>query len=246
MDNIKINSCDIGIIGYGEIGSSLHKVYSNDGKHSVGIVDPHLGYENDLHDCKVLNICIPFIPDFVNVVNNYINEIKPNITVIHSTVAPGTTSQISGKVCHSPVRGLHPNLDTGIKTFVKYIGSEDYSVSQEYASHLHAMGIKSQICKSSKTTEYAKLLDTTYYGVCIAFHADVMRLCEDENLDFDEVMTLYNKTYNEGYSALGKSNVVRPVLYGTNKIGGHCVVPNALILQDYMQSGFIDQILKYR
>ena len=81
--------------------------------------------------------------------------------------------------------------------------------------------------------------------MCIAFHADVMEMCECEGLDFDEVMTLYNKTYNEGYSALGKSNVVRPVLYGTKKIGGHCVVPNANILKNYMNSGLIDQVIKY-
>jgi hypothetical protein len=224
---------EIGIVGYGEIGSSLYKVYANHGKYSVGIVDPKLGYSNDISGCKILNICIPFITDFVKVVNEYISTINPELTVIHSTVAPGTTAQIKG------------NLDTGIRTFLKYIGSDDPQVGIEYGEHLSSMGIKSHICKSSKTSEYAKLLDTTYYGVCIAFHADAMEMCERENLDFDEVMTLYNKTYNEGYSALGKSNVVRPVLYGTKKIGGHCVVPNANILKNYMQSGLIDQIVKY-
>jgi len=241
----KAKGYEIGIVGYGEIGSSLYKVYATDGKYSVGIVDPKLGYSNDISGCKILNICIPFITDFVKVVNEYVSTINPELTVIHSTVAPGTTAQIKGRVCHSPVRGLHPNLDTGIRTFLKYIGSDDPQVGIEYGEHLSSMGIKSHICKSSKTSEYAKLLDTTYYGVCIAFHADVMEMCERENLDFDEVMTLYNKTYNEGYSALGKSNVVRPVLYGTKKIGGHCVVPNANILKNYMQSGLIDQIIKY-
>lgn len=245
MNEIKENKFQIGIIGYGEIGSSLHKVYSSDNKYSVGIVDPFLGYNNDIRNCNILNICIPFIDDFVNVVNKYIEDLQPKMTVIHSTVAPGTTKSINGRVCHSPVRGLHPNLDTGIKTFLKFIGSEDPSVAEEYRMHLSSMGIKSYICKSSKTSEYAKLLDTTYYGVCIAFHADVMEMCDREGLDFDEVMTMYNKTYNEGYTELGKSNVVRPVLYGTKKIGGHCVVPNAHILKKYMQSGLIDQIIKH-
>jgi UDP-N-acetyl-D-mannosaminuronate dehydrogenase len=108
------------------------------------------------------------------------------------------------------------------------------------------MGIKSHICKDSKTTEYAKLLDTTYYGMCIAFHSDVAQLCENEDVDFDEVMTLYNQSYNKGYITLGKENVVRPVLYPTKKIGGHCVVPNALILKDYMNTKIIDSILKYQ
>jgi len=235
----------IGIVGYGEIGSSLVKVYSEFPEYEVVIVDPYLNKNDDLSECEFLNICIPFIDNFINVVQGYIDKFSPKYTVIHSTVAPGTTSQIKGNVCHSPVRGLHPNLDLGIKTFLKYIGSDDQEVGINYQNHLSELGIKSHICKSSKTTEYSKLLDTTYYGLCIAFHADVMNLCESEGVDFDEVMTLYNQTYNEGYTQLGKSNVVRPVLYGTKKIGGHCVVPNAKILKDYLNSETIDMILKY-
>jgi UDP-N-acetyl-D-mannosaminuronate dehydrogenase len=235
----------IGIIGYGEIGSSLYKVYKEFSKFDIFVVDPKLGYNEDINNCDVLNICIPYFENFVDIVNNYIVQNNPKLTVIHSTIAPNTTSKIKGKVCHSPVRGLHPNLDIGIKKFVKWIGSEDMKTSIEYSEHLKELNIEFFICKNSKTTEYAKLLDTTYYGVCIAFHNDVLELCERENLSFDEVMTNYNKTYNLGYSMLGKTNVVRPVLYGDKKIGGHCVVPNAKILKDFIESNLISAILKY-
>lgn len=235
----------IGIIGYGEIGSSLGKVYSEFSQFEVGVVDPFIGRDDDLTGSSVLNICIPFISNFVNVVNEYIDRFKPELVVVHSTVAPGTTARINGKVCHSPVRGLHPNLDLGIKTFLKYIGSEDPNVATQYQNHLSELGVVSYVCKNSKTTEYAKLLDTTYYGVCIAFHAEVAEVCEKENIDFDEVMTLYNKSYNDGYTKLDKTNVIRPVLYGTKKIGGHCVTPNANILKDYMDSKSIQLVLKY-
>jgi len=114
-----------------------------------------------------------------------------------------------------------------------------------YQEHLNSLGIKTHICKNSKTTEYAKLLDTTYYGVCIAFHADVAQVCENEELEFDEVMTLFNQSYNDGYVELGKPNVVRPVLYATKKIGGHCVVPNAKILKEYMNTKTVQSILEY-
>lgn len=233
----------IGIIGYGEIGNSLHKIYH---KYNVKIIDPGLNYNEDLSNSDVLNICIPYINNFVEIVNEYIDKLNPNLTVIHSTVAPGTTKQIKGNVCHSPIRGLHPNLDIGIKTFLKYIGSENNDVAKLYQQHLTTLGINSYICKNSITTEYAKLLDTTYYGLCIAFHADVLSLCKDNNLDFEEIMTIYNNSYNEGYSKLNKQHFCRPVLYGSNKIGGHCVVPNALILEKYLNSQLIQGILKYQ
>lgn len=234
----------IGIIGYGEIGSSLHTVYK-EYEYEVSVLDPFIGIEDDLSNCHILNICIPFVDNFVDIVNNYIETLKPNLTVIHSTIEPGTTSKINGRVCHSPVRGLHPNLSIGIKTFVKYISSEDENNSIEYQKHLTELNIKSFICKSTKTSEYAKLLDTTYYGLCIAFHNEVASICEKENLDFTEVMTIYNQSYNEGYKSLGKENVVRPVLYSSGKIGGHCVIPNAKILNKHMKSELIDGILKY-
>ena len=234
----------IGIIGYGEIGSSLHAIYK-EFDHNVKIIDPFFDLNDDLSNCDLLNICIPFIDNFVNIVNEYIDTLNPRLIVIHSTVEPGTTSQIKGRVCHSPVRGLHPNLSLGIKTFIKYISSDDINNSIEYQNHLNSLNIKSFICKNTKTSEYAKLLDTTYYGLCIAFHNDVASVCEKEGLDFNEVMTNYNQSYNDGYVSLGKENVVRPVLYSSGKIGGHCVIPNAKILNTYLKSQLIDGILKY-
>lgn len=235
----------IGIIGYGEIGSSIAKVYKSFGKFDISIIDPYQNRNDEINGVEILNICIPFIEDFVQVVQNYISQSNPRYTIIHSTVAPGTTKLVGGRVCHSPMRGLHPNLDLGMKTFLKYIGPEDQESANLYREHLNDLGIKSYICKDSKTTEYAKLLDTTYYGICIAFHADVSQMCENEDIDFDEVMTLYNQSYNEGYTKLGKPNVVRPTLYPTKKIGGHCVVPNAKILKDYMNTKTVQSILEY-
>ena len=235
----------IGIIGYGEIGSSIAKVYESFGGFDVRVIDPFQNRNDNINGVEILNICIPFIDNFVSVVQEYILKSNPKYTIIHSTVAPGTTKLVGGKVCHSPMRGLHPNLDLGMKTFLKYIGPEDKESAKLYQEHLNRLGIKSYICKDSKTTEYAKLLDTTYYGVCISFHSDVAKLCEKEQVDFEEVMTLFNQSYNEGYTKLGKPNVVRPVLYATKKIGGHCVVPNAKILKDYMNTKIIQSILDY-
>ena len=103
----------IGIIGYGEIGSSLAKVYFESSNYEVVVLDPYLEKNDDLSGCEFLNICIPFIDNFIEVVQNYIDTFSPKCTIIHSTVAPGTTSKIKGNVCHSPVRGLHPNLEIG-------------------------------------------------------------------------------------------------------------------------------------
>jgi UDP-N-acetyl-D-mannosaminuronate dehydrogenase len=236
---------NVGIIGFGEIGRALSKVYKEK-NYEVKIVDINLNIHDEMKEIEILNICIPYNNKFIESVNKYVDMYKPKLTVIHSTVAPGTTKQINGLCCHSPVRGTHPNLEDGIKKFIKYIGSDSIEAKSIYAQHLKSLNIPYFICKNSETSEYAKLIDTTYYGICIAFHSEVKKLCDKRGLEFDEVMTNYNNSYNETYRLLGKDNVIRPVLYPTSKIGGHCVIPNAEILKNFMPSKLIDGVLDYK
>ena len=242
-----------GIIGHGEIGQALNKCYDAKGL-SVGIVDTGKELNTLTFNPSVLNIAIPFSKafDFVTVVSNYIKTYNPELTIIHSTVLPGTTKKIvevtGAKVVHSPVRGVHPNLYEGLQTFVKYVGSDDGVALAMAKAHLAELGIKSEAFGDSDATELAKILDTTYYGMCIAFHNDIQKICDLYGVSFDEVATKWNTTYNEGYQTLGKTNVIRPVLYPPKdgKIGGHCVIPNAELCKQIFDSPVFDYILKLK
>lgn len=244
----------VGIIGYGEIGQSLEKLYLgrdftiqiNDTGAKINQIEP---------GADVLNIAIPFTSKdkFVEIVSDYINTLTPMLTIIHSTVTPGTTLEIINRtknnlIVHSPVRGVHPNLYEGLKTFVKFIGSDNHEATSLTVNHYTDIEVKSQIFEGSKATELAKVLSTTYYGMCIAFHNDVNKLCKEQGVKFEEVATKWNKTYNEGYSKLGMNNVIRPVLYPPKdgKIGGHCVVPNAELCKQFFESKVLDYILELK
>jgi len=235
---------NVGILGYGEVGQAVAKLYKK-----PRIKD--LKRDDGLRGVDVLNVCIPFNKDFEKIVKKEIKEIKPRLVIIHSTVAPGTTKELSkifkGKVVHSPIRGVHPSLYEGIKTFVKYIGADNKKSGALAKKHLEGVGIKTKVFYPSITTEIGKILDTTYYGVCIAWHKEMKEICDKFKINFNEAVTDFNKTYNEGYIKLGKKNVVRPVLYADNKkIGGHCIIPNAKILSRYLKSKAIDLVLKYK
>jgi UDP-N-acetyl-D-mannosaminuronate dehydrogenase len=244
----------VGIIGYGEIGQSLEKLYL--GKDFViQINDTGLDKSEIESNVDILNIAIPFTSKdtFVGVVSKYITELKPELTIIHSTITPSTTLDIikntkNDNIVHSPVRGIHPNLYEGLKTFTKFIGSDNKGATILAKNHYDEIDLKYEILESSKATELAKVLSTTYYGMCIAFHNDINNLCKEHNVKFDEVATKWNKTYNEGYSKLGMSNVIRPVLYPPKdgKIGGHCVVPNAELCKQFFDSKVLDYILELK
>lgn len=237
----------IGILGFGEVGQAVAKLYNN-----PKIKD--LNRNDDLGGIDILHICIPWSEKFLNIVIKEIKYVKPKLTIIHSTVIPGTTKKIiaslpqdiSRMIVHSPVRGVHPNLYEGIKTFVKYIGAEDSKSALLAENHLKELQIKTKVFIPSATTELAKILDTTYYGVCIAWHGEMKKICDKLGVNFDEAVTDFNKSYNKGYVSLGKTNVVRPILSAPKgKIGGHCVIPNALLLKKYYRGPALELILKY-
>jgi len=128
---------------------------------------------------------------------------------------------------------MHPNITESLRTFDKFIGSDDLEIGLKALNHFKEIGVPALLLKTSSASELGKLLDTTYYGVCISFHAYANELCEKVGVPVEDVMGLFNETYNEGYLRMGVSNVVRPVLHPPKgKIGGHCVVPNAILLQE--------------
>lgn len=241
----------IGILGYGEVGQAVAKFYGSASSPQVKIKD--LNRDDGLEGTNILHVCVPWGSNFIKIVEKEIKEIKPKLTIVHSTVAPGTIKKLSEKfrdrVVHSPVRGVHPNLYEGIKTFVKYIGADSKRAGLLVKKHFEGLGIKTKVFSPSITTELGKILDTTYYGVVIAWHGEMKKICDRFDVDFEKAVTDFNKTYNQGYSKLGMKNVIRPVLYPPKNdiIGGHCIIENTQIIRKYYNNSLaIDLVLKYR
>jgi len=201
----------VGILGYGEIGRAIDELYIIAGEQPL-IRD--LERNDFAKGMDVMHVCIPYSEKFTGVVHRNQIDYKPKLTIIHSTVPVGTTQRHNryANTVHAPVRGVHPNLVEGLKTFVMYIGYEDKEIAIKAESILSKLGIDTVIVKDSRHTELAKLLSTTYYALCISLHAYANKLCDSEGLDFDNVMTNWTDTYNEGYTKLGMASVVRPTL----------------------------------
>ncbi len=248
---MKNNVSKIGILGYGEVGQAIAEFYGSAGSPRAKIKD--LKRDDGLEGIEILHICIPWSKNFIGIVKKEIKKTRPKLIINHSTVAPGTTKKIAlglPKGCmivHSPIRGMHPRLYKGIKLFVKYIGADNKKAGEMAKKHLERLGIKTKVFYPSITTEVGKLLDTSYYALCIAWHGEMKRICDKAKIKFDEAVVDFNRTYNEGYNKLGKLNVIRPVLYPPKGgIGGHCVIYNTKIISKYLKSKAFDLILKYK
>ena len=238
------------IIGNGEVGSSLEEALCRRGKkQNVLAIDvKDVDFEENLRDiqCKSLHICFPYNRDFVGNTLRYISVTLPSLCVIHSTVAVGTTKKILKEkqdklfIVHSPVRGQHPVLTKSLLYFIKYVGTDNKQAFE--AAKKEMSNFKVEWIKSADATELGKVLDTSYYGVCISWHKEMKRICKVFKVDYEEAVTRMNKSYNLGYKKF-RPNVIRPILTPPEgKIGGHCVVQNARLLEKQVQSKFLKLI----
>ena len=232
------------VIGLGEVGNALCQVIEDSGKYTL--------FKRDMEDIKIdeyidiMHICIPYTENFVGIAADYIKKYNPKLVVINSTVRPGTTKAIYDKtkkiMVHSPVRGKHPQIKEGLLLFVKFVGPVDKKSGEDAREHFESLGIKTEVMKSPMETELGKLFGTTYYGLCIAYHQEMERICKKFNADFKQAVTRFNETYNDGCKIVNP-NAIRPVLY-PGFIGGHCVMPNIGILKMDVKSDFLDAIEK--
>lgn len=208
------------IIGMGEVGKALAEVLDC---YSPAAAD--LGYA-ERGVFEIMHICFPYSDGFKAEVANYALRYRAKHIVIHSTVPVGTSRALNA--IHSPIRGIHPRLADGIRTFVKFLGGEDAS---RVADYFRRAGLRVMLFDAQETTELGKLLETESYRVNIEFAHRAKKLCREHNVSFHEAYTLQAQTYNDGYTKLGHPEYVRPVLQAIDgPIGGHCVLNNKELL----------------
>lgn len=218
------------IIGYGEVGKGLHKVIPQ------AFWKDRKGGTWEGSKVDVVHICIPYSDTFKDQVKEFKSVGK--LVIVHSTVPIGTCDEIG--VIHSPIRGMHPNMESGIRTFVKYFGGEK---AEEAAAIFRDLGIKTRSYPEAKITEALKLWDTTQYGMLILLEKTIYKYCKKHNLPFDIVYQQANIDYNDGYIKLGRPDVVRPFLkHIEGPIGGHCIIPNSKLLGAELPDDVPDEV----
>ena len=184
----------------------------------------------------VLHVCYPFqIDDFVGETARYIALFKPALTVINSTVAVGTTRAIAVRtgaaVVNSPVRGKHAHMLEELRSYTKFLGALDPAGAEKARHHFESLGLNTKILSSPEATELAKLTETTYFGLMIAWAQELERYCDQSGQYYEEITSFYDEI-----------KFFPPVKYFPGVIGGHCVMPNIELLTSFKQSVVLQAI----
>jgi len=222
------------VIGLGEVGKPLLAILQDR--------YPTFGVDIDLPapvtGCDVMHVCFPFQKDtFVEQVLEYIDQYRPALTVINSTVAPGTTRRIAVEsgtaVVNSPVRGKHSRMQEEMLHYTRFVGALDQRSGERAVEHFEQVGMKTTLLSSPEATEIAKLTETTCFGLLIAWAQEVERYCIKLGANYDQVVSFYDEI-----------KFFPPVKYFPGVIGGHCVMPNIAILRGQFPSGLLEAIVK--
>lgn len=221
------------VVGLGEVGRPLLTLLSRI-HHTTGVdITPPVG---KIEPATVLHVCYPFqISDFVGETARYIDLYRPKLTIINSTVAVGTTRMIADQtgaaVVNSPVRGKHARMLEELCKYTKFIGAIDAETGRQAAEHFQSVGLKTRILSSPEASELAKLTETTYFGVMIAWAQEIERYCDLSGANYDEIVSFYEEI-----------GFFPSVKYFPGVIGGHCVMPNIEILCRMTKSEFLAAI----
>jgi UDP-N-acetyl-D-mannosaminuronate dehydrogenase len=222
------------VVGLGEVGGALAEVLERK--------RPVLKHDIERRDfgepIGVMHICIPFQSrtQFEASAVEYIRRFKPELTIINSTVIPGTTRSISEKtgsaVVYSPVRGKHVKMAQDLLHYFKFVAAPESTWAERAEAHFRDCGIKTRKVEKPETLEVAKLGETTYFGVIIAWAQEFNRYVEkvggnyEEAIEFfDEVDFLPRQRYFPGF------------------IGGHCVIPNINLLMKIDSAPLLQAVL---
>ena len=241
------------VIGLGEIGYTLFALL-NEEKKSFAV------YGLDLDETKMrqlnqsrskfpsqidtMHVCLPCSnqQNFADIVVGYVEEFKPKLVIINSTVPPGTTMKVAQRckclVAHSPARGVHKSAEHmkwEMRRWTKYVGGANPEATKAASAHFEKLGLKVKVLKSCAETELAKLFETTYRAWMIACFQEMHRISRAFGADFDETVDFLEDTHRLRFD--------RPVMF-PGVIGGHCLIPNTELLLQAYDSEFLRLILE--
>ena len=232
------------VVGLGEIGMPIANLCKGTYDDVVLKDVEYLGKDLNLWPVESLNICIPGnVHNFVDVVCDFIKNYEPEVTLIHSTVFPGTIQEIIDKmgnvyIVHSQVHGKHKgnNMTADMLRHKKIVGTDSPIAYNHAKQVLMRMGFpeKNISMIGLKESEYCKLLATSLYGYLISWAQHIKLMTLDLNLKYDE-LTEFLKLDTDDFDPKNKF---------PGYIGGHCVLPNLKILQESYPSKVWDTIIE--
>jgi hypothetical protein len=231
------------VIGHeGEIGRAIFNIFNA----TIGIDNdiylPARKSEGEKADRTIMHICIPYSPRFLRTVVDYGNTYKPNIIIIHTTCAIGTTRKIDRAiknlsrciVVHASVNCRHPNTEADIRKYDMFVGALNDDEGNIACDYIERFGIITYLCDTPESSEFNKIAGTEYCKTIVEFFGVLKELADnDKNLNWKECIAYFE-------NLMSKSNGWKRVYRRGNRIdtpisGKHCLNSNNQLWKKYIE-----------
>lgn len=245
---------NVGIIGQGFVGTAVMTelsktfpvfAYDKDSNKSVITSKEYvsstptnlINVATVVENCEVIFVCVP-TPMFedgecdLRIVESVIKDIakeaefqdKNVITIIKSTVPPGTTETLNGLsnrvgVTFSPEFLTEANAIKDFENQTRVVLGIDYMEYIDPVKEIFQKGLPNAeiIIINSKEAEMTKYATNLFLATKVSFFNDIYSLCEKLDIKYDDVIeaTMYDPR-------IGKSHYNVPGPDGDRGFGGHC------------------------
>lgn len=208
------------VVGAGSVGLAIQRLVRENYYCEIADVEA----TSMVGQFDILHICFPYNEFFASNVISYIHQFQPKLTLIESTVRPRTTRNIYNllhgnfAVVHSPVRGQHDALDEGLRIYTKFVGGFEEADVEMAKFYYESLGLRVHICQSALESEFAKLLNLSYFATQIVFFQEVERLTEEYDLRLGDIHSFF-----QTFTLESKGKWPRPIFRG-GVIAGSCVM----------------------
>src|SRR5215510_8873317 len=206
-------------------------------------------------DVFVISVPTPILDNYdpdLNYVENAVSSIIPylqqgNLLIIESTCPVGTTEQMAAMIfrerpelknnlhiAYCPERVLPGNIIHELTSNDRVIGGLDETATKEAAGFYRHFVNGAMHLTNVRTAEMCKLVENASRDVSIAFANELSMICEEANIDTNELIQLANKH--------PRVNILKP---GPG-VGGHCIAIDPwFIVSNYKErSKLIEQARK--
>ena len=234
------------VVGHrGEIGSAIFKIF----KGTLGIEENIFlstdGNEAKEADRTVMHVCIPYTDKFIDTVVDYVIQYAPDIIIIHTTCAIGTTRKLYAIFCdadmkikrctvvHASVNCRHPNTEADIRKYDMFVGALNEKEGNEACDYIERFGVITYLCDTPESSEFNKIAGTEYCKTMVKFFGTLKELADgDAKLNWKESIAYFE-------NLMSKSDGWKRVYRRGNRIdtpisGKHCLNSNNRLWRKYI------------
>lgn len=232
---IALPNFKLGVIGQGFVGSSVSKAFRKNCGLDVMTYDKYFDERSNASlkeialKCQIIFVCVPtpmtddgdcditIVGDVCEELNMHAparrDTFKP-ILVIKSTIIPGTTELIQGRLPHVDIL-FNPEFLNARSAYEDFI-TQDHVVlggskrACDYVAELFKMLVPDakMVKCSSRTAEMVKYVKNSFFATKVSFANEVYQVCKNFDVEYDdmiEIAQLDNRMGREHWKVPGPS-----------------------------------------